>query len=64
MAKTYFADVDQDGVPGVLDIQGYQGKLRSGQKQDWRRHIFQIKDGFLRYYTNFKVSIISMVIIL
>ena len=39
---------DQNGAPVVLDIFRFHGRFK--RKQDWRRQMFQIKDGFLKYF--------------
>ena len=41
-------DCNQNGAPVVLDIFRYHGRLK--RKQDWRRQMFQIKDGVLKYF--------------
>ena len=41
-------DCKQNGAPVVLDIFRYHGRLK--RKQDWRRQMFQIKDGVLKYF--------------
>lgn len=50
----YMCVNDQEGVPGVLDIFRVHGTL--ARKQSWRRHMFQIKDGFLKYSKRNQVS--------
>ena len=40
----------QGGVPGVLDIYRLYGRVK--RRQDWRSQVFQIKDGFLKYFRN------------
>ena len=42
----------QGGVPGVLDIYRLHGRVKLARRQDWRSQIFQIKDGFLKYFKN------------
>ena len=52
-----YINCNQEGVPGVLDIFRLHGKAKLiYRKQDWRSQVFQIKDGFLKYFRNNVVS--------
>ena len=43
----------QNNVPGLLEIYRTYGVLK---RQGWRQHIFQIKNGYLKYYSGTNVS--------
>lgn len=47
------------GEVGKLDIYRFCGKMK--RKQDWRTQIFQIKDGFLKYFKINKVNIVNII---
>ena len=36
----------------MLDIYRLHGRVKLTRRQDWRSQIFQIKDGFLKYFKN------------
>ena len=48
--KHHIHPYKKDGVPGVLEIFRLHGKVKFTRKQGWRRQVFQIKDGFLKYF--------------